>query len=181
MDALLSSLLLLSTLAISAFYITTGVSRFTSGRATGFTRLGAPHVRFPISAVLGSAELLLGVLLLVLPSPGSMAASYAALLGTSVCAWRAATSYRPRDQRQPGDITGAGLGTVIALCGVAVVAIADSLALRSAVVRLFDPANFSSIGILLLVAGAIAWLTRRQPSWVKGREDAPLGEAVAAL
>ena len=158
MDALLSTILLLSTLLVSAFLILTGKSRFTSGRASGFTPLGAPHVGFPLSAALGVGEVLLGIGLLVLPSPGSMVAAYLALLGLIVYTWRAARSLRPADERRQGDITGAGLGTIITLCGISVVAIADSIALTPALFRLADPANLAWIGALGLGAASVRWL-----------------------
>lgn len=180
-DALLIALLLLSTLLVSAFLITTGASRFTSGRASGFTTFGAPHVRFPWSAGLGLGELLVGVALVTLPSPASMLAAYVALMAILAYAVTAARSYRPRDQRRPGDVTGPGLGAVIALCGVAVLAIADSLALQSALVRLFDPATFGWLSVIAPSVVAVRWLLRRPsaPSATPGA-GVRLKEAAAA-
>lgn len=142
MDALLNALMLLATLAMAAFLVTTGWSRFTSGRASGFTRAGAPYVAFPHSAILGAAEIALGVGLLVLPPPASMVAAYAAMVLTlvyAVLAWRNWRREPEGGDRRPGDVTGRALGILITLCGVAVLAFTNAMALRPALMRLLDP------------------------------------------
>lgn len=162
MDALLTSLLLMSTLAVSAFFFTTGVSRFVSGKASGFTRLGAPNLGFPLSAAVGAAEVLLALALLLLAAPRSMAAAYVAMIVSLTYAWRAGRTYRQDADRGPGGITGSGMATLIGLCGLSTVAIVDALTLQPALARLADPAVLLWILVLTATVGGLGWILHRQ-------------------
>ncbi len=156
MDAFVSALLLLSSLVVAAFFVATGVERFLGGRATGFSTLGAPRVAFPWSVVLGLAEVGLGVSVLVAP-PVGMVAAYVAMITIAVYTWRANRSYRSQDAERA---TRAQVATLVGLAGVSVVALADSIALVSPLMRMFDPLTLVWLLAFGVAGGAAVFALR---------------------
>lgn len=154
MDAFLGALLLLSSLVVAAFFVATGVERFLGGRATGFSTLGAPRVAFPWSVALGLAEVGLGVSVLAFAPPIGMVAAYVAMITIAVYTWRANRSYRSEDAERA---TRTQVALLVGLAGVSVVALADSIALVSPLMRMFDPLTLVWLLGFGVVGGAIAF------------------------
>lgn len=162
MDALVSALMLLSSLLVTSYFVATGVGRFLSGRATGFTTLGAPRVSFPWSAILGIVEVALGVGVFFLPAPGGMLAAYLAMLLVAIYAWVTVRNFRSSKRPDTGDrASGTQAWVQIGMAGVSVVALVDSLDLISPVVRLFDPAVVAWLLGLGVFAAVLLLLGRR--------------------
>jgi len=152
--------MLLSSLLVTTYFVATGVGRFLSGRATGFTTLGAPRVSFPVSAILGIAEVAIGVGIFLLPPPAGMLAAYIAMLVVAIYAWVGVRNYRSHALTPGADRASGGQAwTLIGMAGVCVVALVDSLALVAPAARLLDPVmlawlvGFGVFGAALVLAG----------------------------
>lgn len=160
MDAFVGALMLLSSLLVTTYFVATGVGRFLSGRATGFTTLGAPRVSFPFSAILGIAEVAIGVGIFLLPPPAGMLAAYIAMLVVAIYAWVGVRNYRSHALTPGADRASGGQAwTLIGMAGVCVVALVDSLALVAPAARLLNPVmlawlvGFGVFGAALVLAG----------------------------
>lgn len=177
MEAFLGAVILLGSLAIVAFFVGTGVSRFLGGRATGFTMLGAPRVSFPASMPIALAEIATGVSLLVLPVPGGIIAAYVAMVGAALYAWLAGRSARsdaaapvPAGRRPKERATRAQATAAIVMAGFSVLAISDSFSLTPPITRLSDPTTLVWLGVFVGIGGGLT-LWRRATS-KRARTDA---------